>query len=107
MDKLSKVQEGSGTLLDNTILYWGNGLAHGGNHTQNDVPFVLAGGGGFKYGRYLKYGDPGEGDGWRGSQSRGAAHRASALRAGARRFDGPDDPTAGSVPRSPCRRVAI
>lgn len=55
IDKLSKVQEGSGTLLDNTILYWGNGLAHGANHTQKDVPFVLAGGGGFKYGRYLKF----------------------------------------------------
>lgn len=44
-----------GTLLDNTLVIWTNELGKGNNHTLNNIPFVLMGGGfGFKMGRALK-----------------------------------------------------
>jgi hypothetical protein len=47
---------GDGSLLDNTLLVWTNELGKGNNHTLNDIPFVLVGGGlGFDMGRYIKY----------------------------------------------------
>ncbi|RME94102.1 MAG: DUF1552 domain-containing protein [Verrucomicrobia bacterium] len=43
---------GEGTLLDHTLVVWTNELGKGNNHTLNDIPFVLAGGGfGFRMGR--------------------------------------------------------
>lgn len=47
--------EGSGTLLDNSLVYWGNEL--GFNHIAYSVPCLLAGsaGGFIKPGRYLDY----------------------------------------------------
>ena len=55
--QLKSIPEGNGTLLDNTVILWGNELADGDRHTRNDMPFVLAGnaGGYFKTGRHLKY----------------------------------------------------
>lgn len=56
LDKLSKVPEGEGTMLDNTVLFWCNELSVGNIHSQIDMPFVLAGGGGgLRTGRYLQY----------------------------------------------------
>jgi hypothetical protein len=54
---MKKIPEGSGTMLDNTVIVWGNELGVGNSHTRRDVPFVMAGGAGgyFKTGRYLKY----------------------------------------------------
>ncbi len=54
---MKKIPEGSGTMLDNTVIVWGNELGVGNRHTRRDVPFVMAGGCGgyFKTGRYLKY----------------------------------------------------
>ncbi len=47
---------GEGSLLDNTLLVWGNELGKGNSHTLNDIPFVLVGGGlDFKMGRAVKY----------------------------------------------------
>jgi Protein of unknown function (DUF1552) len=59
LDKLDAVQEvGGGTMLDSTVLLWGNELGVGNNHTYQNIPWVLAGGGGyFKTGRYLQYKD--------------------------------------------------
>jgi hypothetical protein len=49
--------DGSGTLLDNTLLVWTNELGKGNSHTLNDIPFVLVGNGlGFRMGRSLKLG---------------------------------------------------
>lgn len=57
LDRLKAVPEGDGTMLDNTVVVWGNELGRGNNHTRKDIPFVLAGraGGALKSGRYLKY----------------------------------------------------
>jgi hypothetical protein len=60
IDRLSKIREGDGTLLDNTLLLFGSGLKHGDYHTANDLPVVLAGGGGgtLKTGRWVRYPEP-------------------------------------------------
>jgi len=56
--KLDETPEpnGDGTLLDNTLVVWTNGLGKGNSHTLNDILFVLIGGDrGFRLGRSLKY----------------------------------------------------
>ena len=57
LSKLAEVPEGTGTLLDNCAVAWGNELGVGQTHSRTDIPFVLAGscGGYFKTGRYLTY----------------------------------------------------
>lgn len=57
LDKLKSVKEGDGTLLDNSLILYGSGLADGNRHTHHDLPIVLAGTGGgqFKTGRLLHY----------------------------------------------------
>ena len=54
------VPEGSGTMLDNTILIWMNELANGW-HDLSRMMYVIAGGKnlGFQTGRYLKYAETG------------------------------------------------
>jgi hypothetical protein len=44
--KMASLREGEGTLLDNCILMWGSGLEDGNKHTRENLPFILAGGGG-------------------------------------------------------------
>jgi hypothetical protein len=52
----TKEPDGSGTLLDNTLIVWTNELGQGNTHTLDDIPFVLVGGGaGFSMGRSVKY----------------------------------------------------
>ncbi|HEX3449475.1 MAG TPA: DUF1552 domain-containing protein [Isosphaeraceae bacterium] len=60
IDRLAKIQEGDGTLLDNTLLLFGSGLKHGDYHSAGDLPVVLAGGGGgtLKTGRWIRYAEP-------------------------------------------------
>lgn len=56
--RLSETPEpgGQGNMLDNTTILWTNELGKGNSHTQDNIPFVLVGGGlGFKMGRSLKY----------------------------------------------------
>lgn len=57
LDQLDAVPEGSGTLLDNSIVVWGSELGKGNSHSFDRVPFVVAGGAGGKLrtGRYLQY----------------------------------------------------
>jgi len=59
LDKLAATTEvGGGTMLDNTVLLWGNELGVGNSHTYQNIPWVVAGGGGyFRTGRYLQYKD--------------------------------------------------
>ncbi|MEA2699078.1 MAG: hypothetical protein QOI66_3349 [Myxococcales bacterium] len=59
LDKLAAAADvNGGTVLDNTLLLWGNELGIGNSHTYKDIPWVLVGGGGyFKTGRYLQYKD--------------------------------------------------
>lgn len=48
--------DGTGSLLDNTLIVWTNELGQGNTHTLDNIPFVLVGGGaGFKTGRALDY----------------------------------------------------
>lgn len=52
----TKEPDGSGTLLDNTVIVWTNELGQGNSHTLENIPFVLVGNGlDFKMGRSLKY----------------------------------------------------
>ncbi len=55
-DRLSEslAQDGS-SVLDNTLMLWGNELGQGNTHTFQNIPFVIGGGCGgyFKMGRYL------------------------------------------------------
>jgi hypothetical protein len=57
INAMKQIPEGTGTMLDNSVIVWGNELGVGNRHTRRDVPFVMAGGcaGYFKTGRYLKY----------------------------------------------------
>jgi hypothetical protein len=59
LDQLAQVPEGDGTLLDHTLVVWGNELSRGNSHGNHPVPFVLAGGanGMIPTGRYLTYDD--------------------------------------------------
>lgn len=57
LGKLKEIKEGSGTLLDNTMIVYGSGIGDGNRHNHNDLPIILAGkgGGSIKTGRHLKY----------------------------------------------------
>ena len=57
LDRLDAIPEGSGTMLDHTLILWGNELAQGNVHSQITMPFVLAGsaGGYFRTGRFVQY----------------------------------------------------
>jgi hypothetical protein len=47
---------GPGTLLDNTLVVWTNELGKGNNHTMNNIPFVLVGGGlDYRAGRMVRF----------------------------------------------------
>jgi hypothetical protein len=53
---LKGIPEGNGTVYDNTIILWSNELGDPARHMNNNLPFVVAGGGGtFPKGRYLKF----------------------------------------------------
>ena len=56
MAKLDSVQEGDGTMLDNTIIMLGSEIMEGNTHTHMNAPFILGGGGGeFAMGRNLDF----------------------------------------------------
>jgi hypothetical protein len=54
---MKNVPEGEGTLLDHTVVLWGNELARGNSHALDNAPFIVAGsaGGALRTGRYLHY----------------------------------------------------
>jgi len=51
------VKEANGTMLDNSILFFGSTLSNPSVHSQRDLPVMLAGGaaGNLNTGRYLRY----------------------------------------------------
>jgi hypothetical protein len=57
LDRLRSVREGDRTLLDNSLILYGSGIADANRHTHHDLPIVLAGGGGgqLETNRLLKY----------------------------------------------------
>jgi len=57
IEGLKAMPEGDGTAYDNTIILWTNELGDPARHMNNNLPFVLAGGGGtYKKGRFLQLG---------------------------------------------------
>src|SRR5436190_10386019 len=57
IEKLANTPEpgDSGSLLDNTLVVWTNELGKGNNHTLDNIPYVIIGGGfGFQTGRSVK-----------------------------------------------------
>jgi len=56
LTRLSQIPEGSGTVLDNTLVLWGNEVSEGNTHSHQSIPFLMAGGGWyFRTGRALQY----------------------------------------------------
>ena len=45
LGKLKGMREGSGTVLDNSMIVCGSGIADGNAHAHNELPVILAGGG--------------------------------------------------------------
>jgi hypothetical protein len=43
MDRLSKIQEGDASVLDNSMIIYGAGLSDGNRHTHDDLPTVMIG----------------------------------------------------------------
>jgi hypothetical protein len=58
LERLKSVREGEGTLLDNSMIVYGSGIADGNSHSHRDLPVLVAGQGGktVKTGRHLKLG---------------------------------------------------
>ncbi len=57
VDRLKSTREGNGSLLDNTMIVYGCGIADGNLHTNEDLPILLVGGGGgqIQSGRHIRY----------------------------------------------------
>jgi hypothetical protein len=57
LEKMKGVREGEGTLLDNSMIMYGSGLAWGRLHNRDNLPILLAGGGGgtLQGGRHVNY----------------------------------------------------
>lgn len=57
IDKLKTLEDGSGTVFDNSLILWGSGIKHGDYHSLTDLPLVLTGGGGgrINLGRHVRY----------------------------------------------------
>jgi len=57
LEKMKKVREGDGTLLDHVMIAYGAGISDGNRHNHDDLPMLLAGRGSgtINAGRHLKY----------------------------------------------------
>jgi hypothetical protein len=57
LEKMESIKEGSGTLLDNSMVLFGAGMRDGNAHNPHNLPLVLAGlgGGTIASGRHLTY----------------------------------------------------
>jgi len=55
LEKLARTPEGEGTLLDRCMIVYGSGIGDGDRHNHDDLPILLAGGGGgaLKPGRHV------------------------------------------------------
>jgi hypothetical protein len=46
MGRLKAIPQGAGTLLDHCLIVYGSGISDGDRHNHEDLPILLAGGGG-------------------------------------------------------------
>ena len=55
--KLKSIREGSGSLLDQSMILYGSGLADGNQHAHDNLPILLAGrgGGSIQSGRHIRF----------------------------------------------------
>jgi hypothetical protein len=60
LEKLKSIQEGNGTLLDNSLILYGSGMGNPNIHNHVDLPIVVAGGAGGRVrgGRHIRYEQP-------------------------------------------------
>jgi hypothetical protein len=56
VEKLAKMPEGDGTMLDHTVFLYGTGISDSNTHFHDDLPIAIVGGkaAGIKGGRYLR-----------------------------------------------------
>jgi len=61
LEKMTSIKEGDGTLLDNSMILFGSGLADPNRHIHENLPLILAGrgGGSITPGRHIDLGDAG------------------------------------------------
>jgi hypothetical protein len=57
LEKMQSTRDGSGSLLDHTVILYGSGLSDGNLHTNDDLPVLLAGGAAtqIKGGRHIRF----------------------------------------------------
>ena len=57
LNKLKSIPEGDGNLLDNSMIVYGAGIGDGDRHNHDDLPLLMAGGGGgtLATGRHLRF----------------------------------------------------
>lgn len=55
LEKMKRIDEGHGSLLDNTVVLYGSGMKDGNGHVRQNLPILLAGSGGgmLKTGRHV------------------------------------------------------
>jgi hypothetical protein len=60
LERLKATPEGSGTLLDHSLILYGSGIGNPNVHDHTNLPILVAGGaaGGMKGGRHLSYKEP-------------------------------------------------
>jgi hypothetical protein len=60
LEKLDATAEGSGTLLDHSLLLYGSGMGNPNVHDHTNLPIIVAGGaaGGVRGGRHIRYREP-------------------------------------------------
>ncbi|MEM7476841.1 MAG: DUF1552 domain-containing protein [Planctomycetota bacterium] len=57
LQRMQAIQEGEGTLLDNSMIVYGSGISDGNRHNNENLPVLLAGGGAgtLDSGRHLRF----------------------------------------------------
>jgi Protein of unknown function (DUF1552) len=60
LEKLKSIEDGTGTLLDHSMVLFGSGMGNANSHTNTNLPIILAGGG-YKHGAHKIYPDKGLG----------------------------------------------
>ncbi len=57
LDRLAQIPEGAGSVLDNTLVLWGNEISRGNSHSLDNIPYLMIGtaGGAVRGGQHLVY----------------------------------------------------
>ena len=55
--RMSRIEEQGSSLLDNVVICYGSGISDGNRHNHDDLPILVAGGGGgsLRGGRHIVY----------------------------------------------------